>query len=283
MLQRSKNKLFCCPACGSGTRRTRNSDGALSITRDGLSWKCFSCGKGGDLIDLIGIVENLSPAEARQRAQEISGGIYGEAPIKKPIIEPAAPARADFRPFIEACAAQIGLTDYPQRRGLSEETIKRCKLGYYSGQGEARQIIRKILGRDIIAPAMIIPYNVAGSYFIARATLADAPQRHYKPPADVAGREPIYNAGALYNASGSPVFITEAPLDCLSFIEAGKQACAIGGTGHEKLIEQLQKRATRNPLIIALDNDKAGIEAAERLEIKLQELGYKPMNINKRG
>ena len=37
-LQKS-GKMFCCPACGSGTHGGRGSDGALSI--NGSLWKCF--------------------------------------------------------------------------------------------------------------------------------------------------------------------------------------------------------------------------------------------------
>ena len=43
--------MYVCPLCGSGTGS--HSTGAFSI-KDGTSWKCFSCNKGGDIFDLIG-------------------------------------------------------------------------------------------------------------------------------------------------------------------------------------------------------------------------------------
>lgn len=298
-LQRSKGGLFCCPICGSGSSGRRNSDGALSITKDGQRWKCFSCGRGGDLIDLIEVVENLTPEVARQRALAISGQSgsgWTAKPVKRPAPkpQPKPEPQADFSAFVEACAADIGLTDYPQRRGLSPETVKRYKLGYYTGQGKAREIITGLLGRDIIAPALIIPYNRNCSYFIARSTIdTDAErariaatgtgkanfngkQKHDKPPTEKAGREPIYNAAALYNPEGKPVFITEAPLDCLAFIDRGFCAIAIGGTGHDKLLQQLTRRPTGNRLIIALDNDQPGQTAAAQLAEKLRQAGYNP-------
>lgn len=301
-LRKSKGRLYCCPACGSGTHGNRNSDGALSINPDGTKWRCFSCGRGGDLADLIEIVESVDGKEARKRALIFSGCSTNynftrpATPVKKKTEEPKPEPRLDFREFIEACVENVNNTDYAQKRGFSSETIRRYKLGYYDGTGKAKEIITKLIGRDIIAPALIIPYNVTCNYFIARATLEtdeeraraaakgigkpnySGKQKHDKPPTERAGREPIYNPAALYNKDGKPVFITEAPLDCLSYLEAGKEAIAIGGTGQEKLIEQLKKRPTKNPLIIALDNDEAGRKAAEVLEEKLKNIGYEPYN-----
>lgn len=302
-LQRSKNGFYCCPICGSGSHGHRGSDGALSITKDGQRWTCFSCHRGGDLIDLIEAAENMTTEAARERALQISGQTgknWTANPVKreKKQAKPEPEPQADFTAFIEECAANIALTDYPQRRGLSAETVKRYKLGYYTGQGKAQEIIKNLLGRDIIAPALIIPYNRRCSYFIARSTIDtdeerariaaagigkanfSGKQKHDKPPTEKAGREPIYNAAALYNEEGKPVFITEAPLDCLAYIDLGFYAIAIGGTGHEKLLEQLKKRPTKNRLIIALDNDPAGQEAAARLAEKLQKAGYSPKMFN---
>lgn len=302
-LRKSKGKFYCCPACGSGTHGTRDSDGALSIKSDGIKWKCFSCGRGGDLIDLIKIVENLDTKEARKRAIEFSGYSFKEVKNcyrkseelpKKKQVEIKSEPQIDFTKFIEVCKENINKTDYPQKRGFSEETIRRYRLGYYDGKGKAKEIITKLIGRDIIAPSLVIPYNMNFTYFIARSTIEtdveraeiaakgigkpnyQGKQKHDKPPTEKAGREPIYNPTALYNKEGKPVFITEAPLDCLSYLEVGKQAIAIGGTGHEKLIERLKKQPTKNALIIALDDDEAGQKAAKILKGSLESLGYNP-------
>ena len=55
-LTKSKNGLYCCPKCGSGTGK--NHSGALNYYEDTHTWTCFACkGKGeqnysGDVIDL---------------------------------------------------------------------------------------------------------------------------------------------------------------------------------------------------------------------------------------
>lgn len=60
-LRPSKGGLYCCPVCGSGAHGGGNSDGAFSIDKSNPEkWHCFSCGAGGDIFDLIGIVEGIT-------------------------------------------------------------------------------------------------------------------------------------------------------------------------------------------------------------------------------
>ena len=56
--RRAGNNMYKCPLCGSGTGRNHN--GAFSITRDGKSWKCFSCNQGGDIFTLIGNIKEAN-------------------------------------------------------------------------------------------------------------------------------------------------------------------------------------------------------------------------------
>ena len=63
--------MYVCPLCGSG--EGHNGTGAFSI-KDGTSWKCFSCNKGGDIFDLIGEYEGIADyTEQLKRAGEIFG------------------------------------------------------------------------------------------------------------------------------------------------------------------------------------------------------------------
>lgn len=47
--------MYCCPICGSGTGNSGKSrpTGAFSIAPDKEHWKCFACGTGGDIFDLV--------------------------------------------------------------------------------------------------------------------------------------------------------------------------------------------------------------------------------------
>ena len=92
--------------------------------------------------------------------------------------------------------SHIKETDYPQRRGLSEEVIERFKLGYGSQ-----------------TKRLIIP--ITAGYYKARAT--DESEPKYLIPKGA--KTDLYNKSALREAK--PVFIVEGEIDALSIIEAG--------------------------------------------------------------
>jgi len=67
---KSRAGFWNCPLCGSGTGPNRS--GAFKIT--GEKWRCFSCGRGGDVLDLLGEVEGLPDFRDRaRRASELFG------------------------------------------------------------------------------------------------------------------------------------------------------------------------------------------------------------------
>ena len=149
----SKGKnMYICPLCGSGTGSNRT--GAFSI-KEGTKWKCFSCGKGGDLFDLIGEYEGIAcHAEQLRRAAEIFGvTLDGSRNAARDNLSPASqnqtknnrytqdgvPTMAyakteaeelnlDFTDFFLQAHSHIGETDY--HRGLSQATLDRFKVGF---------------------------------------------------------------------------------------------------------------------------------------------------------
>ncbi|WP_200843049.1 CHC2 zinc finger domain-containing protein, partial [Klebsiella pneumoniae] len=68
--KKGNRRAYICPICGSGTGRSKT--GAFTIAPDGLSWKCFACDKGGDTLDLIGYIEDISDYSGKvKRAGEL--------------------------------------------------------------------------------------------------------------------------------------------------------------------------------------------------------------------
>jgi len=63
---KSKAGFWICPLCGSGTGP--NKSGAFRV--QGERWKCFSCSKSGDVLDLIGEIERLPRFKDRARRAE---------------------------------------------------------------------------------------------------------------------------------------------------------------------------------------------------------------------
>lgn len=70
-----------------------------------------------------------------------------------------------------------------------------------------------------------------------------------------------------------PVFITEGEFDALSFWAVGSQAIALGGVGNTNLLEKWAKEnKTKYPLILALDEDRAGVDTTQALTRKLKDI-----------
>lgn len=265
--RRAGHNMYKCPFCGSGTGLGRNSDGAFSVNREGKAWKCFSCGRGGDIFTLIGEYEGLNDfKDQARRAAEVTGvsidlNDYRQDPREEFKEEPQ-PVKGRYKDYIERCKAAAGKTDYFTRRGFSEDVVERFSLGY-----------------DEAAGVIVIPYDKDGSYYLTRSVEG---KTFRKPKSDDAGVEPIYNKAALYNG-GKPCFVTESPIDAISLIAAGGGACSavsLGGTGHRKLIEQVEKQKPTCMLILSFDADEPGQKATALAAEELKALGVPFMIAN---
>lgn len=246
--RRAGANMYKCPLCGSGSHGGRKSDGAFSITKDGLAWKCFSCGKGGDIFTLIGLYEGLDDFKDQARRAAEIGGFSLPSEYTKKAEKAKDTMNTDFaekaRKYVAACRATADKTDYFMSRGFTPEIVHRFGLGY-----------------DEENAVIVIPYDRAGSYYSTRSVTG---KDFRKPSSSEAGAEPIYNRAALRQEK--PCFVCEAPLDAISIMEAGGGQCnaiALGGTGHRKLIEQVEAEAPACTLVLSFDNDEAGEQARD--------------------
>lgn len=273
----SKSKgtnMYACPLCGSGTGSHKT--GAFSITKDGKSWKCFSCNKGGDIFDLIGEHEQITDHSEQLKT---AGELYGIT-----IESYRATAQEDFREyqnqpkneqythnsihttdytqFFLQANKDIGKTDY--HRGLSIETLNRFKIGYVESWRHPKA------PNAPASPRLIIPTSKES--YLARDTRKQIPEEQNPYSKSKVGSIHIFNAKALQTAT-KPIFIVEGELDALSIIEVGGEAVALGTTTKVKgLLELLKTKKPEQPLIIALDNDEAGEKAYKELSEGLQGL-----------
>lgn len=269
-----------------------DSNPSMSFDKANNRVVCFSCGARFDIFDLVGIDYNLSdrgeifrrtyellnisvdsgkPLEwnatigGRHTEQQKQAGSQTAAQNTEP-----APAPAPHQPeqpkeypvitdYLNRCAARAAETDYFSRRGLSAALVQRFGLGYDpafdpSG-GKAPSCTRW--------KAVIIPNGER--FCIVRNTnpAADSKDRYRK-----IGNNKLWNVEALYSAGRKPVFVVEGEFDALSIIEAGGEALALGSsTNYSQLLAIIdgRKEPLPKPLVIALDNDEAGVKAAEAL------------------
>ena len=269
---KSKGGEYICPFCHSGEGRKKT--GALSITKDGTRWKCFVCGKGGDIFDMIGLYENIpEPLEQLKRTGELyginiddrnqTGRKAEDMNIRTPVYTQEythkEPEKKDsLLPYFRECQSHLSETDYHTRRGISEEVAKRYMLGYDP------HFKRGTGGKEW--QALIIP---TGEYsYTARNTAPNAEDRYRKNGTG------FLNVKRLYTAD-KPIFIVEGELDALSIIEVGGEAIGLGSTANINgfINNYLKNQKPAHALLLALDNEDKGQKAEDELASKLDELG----------
>lgn len=262
---RSKGKQWVCPLCGSGTGK--NGTGAFSIDKDGTHWKCFACGRGGDIFDLCKEHEHVDAAEAARiiTARYGQGGVMtvkktaqtssgSNQPHDKAAAGTDPEPKRDIAGEIKRYAAALENSpgqEYLEGRGITLETMKRFNLGYNAAQR-----------------TITIPYNRQGTYYDQRSIEG---KRHY----NLAGVQmPIFNAEALEEETGI-IYVVESPLCAISIMQAGGVAVALSGTsGINRLCAKLKRNPTKAALIICLDNDDPGRQATADLGQALEDMGY---------
>ena len=270
--KRAGKDMYCCPVCNSGN----NKDGALHVT--GEKWYCHSCHNGGDIFTMAGLLNNTS--DFIEQIQDICNTLnidYEPAkdfanvpPMKKAEPTPQQKPMLDYTPFINACAGNCA--DYFETRGISKAIINKFKLGTINAATLANYTDSLKLSSGLRVGDVTIPYlDEQGNiiYFIVRATNVEPNTKSQypkfkKPQTEYAGAEPVYNYPALFQKE-NPVFICEGQIDALSIEEVGGKAIALNGTGADKLQPYIE-RVQCPCLVLALDNDKAGQEATEKLK-----------------
>lgn len=269
-LQPAKVKnTYICPLCGNGTGST--GDGMrIDPHGNGQQLKCFKCGFYGDVVDLYQQEHNCTAGEAFTALHNIFN-ITIDAEATRTATEPrkveqyisttttenapeTATERPDFAAYLNECYTHRNdpaAVQYLSFRGISQDTATAYKLGYDPRKG-----------------LLIIP--ASRHYYAARFIDPDAPRRYDNPSG---AKIELFNAQAIYNKDGRPVFIVEGAFDALSIIEAGGLAVALNSTSnYKKLLEMVTEQTTKNALILCLDNDDAGAKATPELAKGLQEL-----------
>ena len=259
----SKSKgacMYVCPLCGSGTGH--NKTGAFSV--QGVRWKCFSCSKGGDIFDLIGEVEDITDyADQLKRARELYGttNIYRSSARQKIKVEHQRHTTTpqtegeDYTLFFLEANKNISKTNY--HRGLSLETINQYKIGFDENWQNPKA------PNSPKSPRLIIPTSKYS--YLARDTRSKISEKEKKYAKIKVGSLHFFNIEALENAT-KPIFLVEGELDALSIIDVGGEAIALGTVVKIKsFIELIKVKKPKQPIIIALDNDEPGEEAAKKV------------------
>ena len=280
--------MYVCPICGSGTGAKHT--GALQISPDGTRITCHSSSlcfgdKGEDTLGALRLLWDMGENEVfealgvkldgphRTTAREDFKTMenqnqtkteqYTHSDIHTTAYTQGEEAEADYTQMYAEAHKHLGDTDY--YRGISLDTLNRFNVGYVAAWRHP-----KAPDRVPATPRLIIPTG-RGSY-LARDTRSEVPEAQQPYTKSKVGKVHIFNAEAIQSAQ-QPIYIVEGEIDAMSVIDVGGEAVALGSTAYVGRFLEGIRRAPRQPFIMALDNDKAGREAAQGLREGLKKKG----------
>lgn len=249
---------YVCPLCGSGTGANGTGAFQLNPGKDCEQWKCFSCDEGGDLFDLIGLIEGIDVKADFTRVLAAAREMFGrgvnvdyrpQRTAYKAVKQERKEPERDYGAYLAKCLENIGGgMAYLAGRGFTAGTVERFHLGF-----------------DMEHNAITIPCNNSADCYAARYLAPDAKHRYLSH-----GRLPVFNVVDLYR--DSPCFVVEGQFDAMSIVQAGGYAVAIMGSNVNAFYRQIGERKPGAPLIIAMDADEPGRKKAEDMAARLDVL-----------
>ncbi len=261
---------------------------------------CFGCHAKGDAISFVRETENVGFMEAVEIIAREAGM---PVPKRDPAAQAKADKRTQLAEVMEQgvqyyrlqlkTAAAGAARDYLAGRGLSEAAQDRCEIGFApdARQGIFSHLTGKGVAADLVIDAglaarpddgrepydrfrgrIIFPIRDARGRAIALGGRAMDPNARAKylnsPETELfdKGRS-LYNHGPAREAAGkgAPLIVAEGYMDVIALVEAGFPACVAPlGTAITESQLQMMWRVSPEP-VIALDGDRAGLQAALRL------------------
>jgi DNA primase len=153
---------------------------------------------------------------------------------------------------------------------ITEEELDKYRYyhKYWRKRGITDELIIELfdLGYDKETDCITFPVrNVMGNcLFVARRSVKT---KWFNYPAGA--EKPLYGLYEICSCVTAKkvdtVYVTESMIDCLRLWQNKKYAVALNGTGSESQFEELRKLPCRH-LILATDNDKAGLYARDRIK-----------------
>ena len=259
------------------------SEGSFTVYADSERFYCFGCGEGGDVLDFIRRVENLSLPEAIARLDG-SPGLAPRAAIrpagtrrpKSAALPPRDPAllTAAARFYAGRLRRSSEAREYLASRGVGPVAAARLGLGYSPGGGlrpalESCGFSEKRIqdsglfmerGAERFAGMVVVPDASGGTvrWLVGRALAPDVKPRFQALP----GPKPVLGLGRLGPAPPLAV-VAEGVFDWLALAGWGIPACAALGTQGVERVASALRGCPR--VFLAFDNDEAGREATDGL------------------
>ncbi len=293
--KRGRNHIACCPFHGEKTP-------SFTVSEELQIYKCFGCGKSGDVFSFLQEYERIDFREALTELAGMAGIVLLKSEFtteqdsnKKILIELNTQVAKFYNYILTSHDLGKPALDYVQKRGITPDTIKQFNLGY--SPENPQLLVNFLTKKGYKIPTLIASGTFGQSQYNSR--LYDRFQgRLTFPLSDYRGRilgfsgrilptsknqnsakyinspeTEIYhksqNLFGLHLAKESIraanyVLVVEGEFDMISPYQSGIQnIIAIKGTAFTQEQLQLLRRFT-DTLILALDSDFAGNNAAKK-------------------
>jgi hypothetical protein len=203
---------------------------------------------GGNILDLVALIESCSIRDAALRIQVLGGSATGHtAPRPEPLPEAVPESN---RPLGFVLRYVDSGHPYLAARRLTAETVGAFGIGAYSGRGLLR-------GR------IVIPIHDERGELIAYAGRAiDAAEPKYRFPAGFRKSLVLFNLHRALTTGGRTVIVVEGFFDTLAVHQAGHPA-VVGLMGSALSRYQTDLLTTYfDRVVLMLDGDEAGRQGA---------------------
>ena len=295
-----RGRLRVC-RCLCGQNSDRNP--SFTLYEDDNHFHCYACQRHGSVIDLIMLVENLDFKAACDWLRERFLGHCDVAlPVPCVVQRPPAPQAhqlgADVRRLLEIATEHYCQTLWQSptalallhRRGLSDSTIANLRLGYSAGnlaehlhaQGCSLNLAARIgllnTRGETMAQRLIFPVldrNHAPVWLIGRATQDRQQPKYLGLPDGLTRKRPM-----VIGQAQRGIVLVEGAIDFAALVQWGmlRDWLCVGllGTAHSAVIERLAQNHSRSQVLILLDQDAAGKDAAFKAALALRKRGLQP-------
>jgi DNA primase len=276
-----------CPLPTHNSEKSKESFTATLSKGVGGAWACQSqsCVKnrgrvGGNVLDFVAVMESCSVRDAAIRLQSwflvpAAGQLIrqsGKEPVaeisagKEPKPELSSKGKDDGvgesepnKPLLFTLQKVDCAHPYLKERGLTDATAQKFGVGVFQGKGSVQ-------GRCVIPI-----HNTMGELVAYAGRTIDGTEPRYKFPVGFRKSLELFN---LHRVKGElSVVLVEGFFDCMKVAQAGLPSVALMGSTMSKVQEDLLAEHFGR-VVVMLDGDEVGREAAEGIVDRLQSRVY---------
>jgi len=219
---------------------------------------CFSCGAGGDVLDLVARLNQCTLREAALQLQDwLPAAPTGDAPANR---QRVTKGRSWVNPPLPFTLRGVDSAhEYLTARAIQERTAARFVVGFYRGPG-------------VMSGRLVIPMHDEHGRLVAYAGRSvDGREPRYRFPVGFFKSQVLFNFHRAAAIVGDSVVVVEGFFDCLRVSQAGVE-CVVALLGTELYQHPAQLLHDRyRRVLLMLDGDEAGRRAQARVTARLRD------------